>query len=228
MEIGAFSLNCLTYPWGFIGARPVQNNHPTQKQNPILLVHGYGLNRLSMCILSLYLKRKGYPWVWSINHPVLKDDITAFAKELDHKIQWYCHYTQSTDVTVIAHSMGGIVSTLAMKNHNSPISRLITLGTPWKGTKMHILGLGKQVSQMAPSHPIIQQLVPPSIPHLAIWSKQDWILLPTENAIRDNLNHTQIDHIGHLSLLISHRVFSTIHQFLQCDEAQSTDSLRHR
>ena len=196
--------------------------------NPIILVHGYGLNRLSMCVLSLYLKRKGYPWIWSINHPVLKDDIPAFAKELDHKIQWYCHYTQSTDVTVIAHSMGGIVSALASQNHSSPISKLITLGTPWKGTKMHILGLGKHVSQMAPEHPVTKQLLVPTIPHLAIWSTQDWILLPTENAILDNLNNIRLDHIGHFSLLVNHRVFTTIHQFLQSDDAKPTDSLRHR
>lgn len=228
IEIGAFALNFLTYPWGFIGGRPYSNPSPKIEHPPILLVHGYGLNRLSMFFVSLYLKNKGYPHIWSINHPVYKDDILLFAEELDQKIRWYCHITQQPNVTIIAHSMGGIVSAIAHKQHNSPIHKLVTLGTPWRGTKMHMLGIGKHVKQMAPEHPVIKNLSVPKIPHLAIWTKQDWILLPNENAIREELNHISVEHIGHFGLLLHHRVFRLIHQYIQQDDSQPTDSICHR
>ena len=228
IETGAFFLNMFTYPWGFIGARPYQNPNPRLDHPPILLVHGYGLNRLSMFFIEIYLKRKGYPHIWSVNHPVHKDDLLAFAQELDQKIRWFCHITKQPSVTIVAHSMGGIVSALAHEKHNSPINKLITLGTPWRGTKIFILGLGKHVRQMAPEHSIIQNLKIPPIHHLAIWTKLDWILLPNENAIRDGLNHIPLENIGHFSLLFHHRVLSLIHQFLQEDATQTTDSLCHR
>lgn len=228
IEIGAFFLNMFTYPWGFLGARPYQNPNPRLEHPPILLVHGYGLNRLSMFFVELYLKRKGYPHIWSVNHPVHKDDLLLFAEELDQKIRWFCHITKQPSITIVAHSMGGIVSALSFEKYESPINKLITLGTPWNGTKMHVLGLGKHVKQMAPDHPIIQNLKVPSIPHLAIWTKLDWILLPNENAIRDGLNHTSLGNIGHFSLLVHHLVLSLIHQTLQEDDTKSSDTLCHR
>ncbi|MAA80462.1 MAG: hypothetical protein CL916_14495 [Deltaproteobacteria bacterium] len=228
IEIGAFFLNMLTYPWGFIGARPYQHPNPRLDHPPILLVHGYGLNRLSMFFVELYLKRKGYPHIWSINHPVLKDDLLLFAQELDQKIQRFCHITKQPSITIIAHSMGGIVSALALEKHQSPINNLITLGTPWRGTKMHILGLGKHVRQMAPEHCIIQGLKVPSIPHLAIWTKIDWILLPHENAIRDGLHNVALEHVGHFSLLFHYRALYLIHQYLQQDDTHTPDTLCHR
>ena len=228
IEIGAFALNLLTYPWGFFGGRPYNNPQSKINHPPILLVHGYGLNRLSMFFVDLYLRKRGYPHIWSINHPVHKDDILLFAEELDQKIRWYSHVTQKPTITVIAHSMGGIVSAIALKKYNSPIHKLVTLGTPWKGTKMHMLGIGKHVKQMAPEHPIIKNLTVPSIPHLAIWTKQDWILLPNENAIREGLHNTYVEHIGHFGLLIHHRVFALIHQYIQQDDTQPPDSLCHR
>ena len=228
IETGAFFLNMLTYPWGFVGGRPYQHPNPRMDHPPILLVHGYGLNRLSMFFIKLYLKRKGYPHIWSVNHPVHKDDLLLFAQELDQKITWFCHVTKQPSVTVIAHSMGGIVSALAIEKHSSSINKLVTLGTPWSGTKIHILGLGKHVRQMAPTHSIIQNLIVPSIPHLAIWTKLDWILLPNENAIRVGLNHVSLENIGHFSLLFHHRVLYLIHQYLQQDDTQAPDTLCHR
>ena len=228
IEVGAFFLNMLTYPWGFIGARPYQNPNPHLDHPPILLVHGYGLNRLSMFFVGLYLKRKGYPHIWSVNHPVHKDDLLLFAQELDQKIRWYCHITKQPSVTIVGHSMGGIVSAIALEKHDSPINKLVTLGTPWSGTKIHVLGLGNHVRQMAPSHPIIQKLKVPSIPHLAIWTKLDWILLPNENAIRDGLRHVSLEHVGHFSLLFHHRALNLIHQYLQQDDTQTPDTLCHR
>ena len=159
----------LTYIPGWLPSRPTQNPNPKVNHPPILLVPGYGLNRMSMFVISVYLKRLGYEWVWSINHPVQKDDVLAFAEELDEKIRWYCHYTQANEVTVIAHSMGGIVSNLAIQNHNSPVKKLISIGTPWKGTKLYMFGLGKHVRQLAPTHPIIEKMIVPTVPHLSLW-----------------------------------------------------------
>ena len=123
-------------------------------------------------------------------------------KELDRKIQWYTHYTQQDKVHIIAHSMGGIVSMLSHQKHQSPIASLTTLGTPWKGTKMHMLGLGKHVRQLAPGHPIIQKMSLPPFPHLAITADLDWILLPSENAILKNMQNTQIKNINLIRPLI--------------------------
>ena len=222
-EVCAFFLNLLTYPWGWLPSRPHQQ---PGEGLPVILVHGYAVNRLSLSVISWYLRRKGYPWVWSINHPVLKDDLMAFAESLDKKIRWYCHYTQHKEVLVVTHSMGGIVSMLAHTKFQTPIAKLVSLGTPWKGTQMQALGLGKHVKQMSPTHMIMRNLENPPFPHLAIWSKMDWIVLPTENAIKEELNHYAVDQVGHFGMLINHHCIQKIHQFLGNHEP--TNPIRDR
>ena len=220
-EAAAFFLNLLTYPWGFLPSWPKRNETTTMQADPILLVPGYGLNRFSLLPLAIYLRLRGYPWVWAINHPIHLDDIPTFAKHLDEKIRWYSWRTQSPKITVIAHSMGGVVSALALQNHQTPIGTLITLATPWRGTRMRVLGLGKQVKQLSPQAPVIKSLQTPSIEHRSFWSKQDWILLPTENAIKEGLKSYEIPYVGHFSFLISHRVSNSIHQYLQEHDSKS-------
>ncbi|MEC7987208.1 MAG: hypothetical protein VX278_18710 [Myxococcota bacterium] len=226
VEVVAFFLNTLTYPWGFLPSLPWHNPHSERQADPILLLPGYALNRFSMLPLAIYLRLRGYPWVWTVNHPVHLDDIPTFAKHLDEKIRWYKWRTQSERITVITHSMGGIVSALALQHHQSDIGTLITMATPWRGSRMSVFGVGKQVKQLSPQSDVIQKVRPPTVDHLALWSQQDWILLPTKNAIKEGLESREIRHIGHFSFLIHHRVFSTIHQYLQ-QKYDSKSSIHH-
>ena len=118
-----------------------------QYNQPILLVPGYGMNRLSLWF-KVYLQQQGHRWVWNINHPVIKDDLDAYAEALCEKAEHLCFRSGETKVILIAHSMGGLVSRLAIQKRPERFKGLISLGTPWKSTAAHIFTIGRSGQQM--------------------------------------------------------------------------------
>lgn len=199
---------------GWISSLPA----PTQENDspPIILVPGYSLNRLSMWALERYLRTCGYTNILAINNPILKDNIHAFAAHLGRTIDDFSWRNQNKPVTLIAHSMGGIISRTYIEKHGSEkIAAVITLGTPWKGTLNHRIGLGRHVHQMSPTSEFCANPTPLSVPHLSVWSTRDWIVLPSRHAVHEKHNMHQITHSGHFGMLFSTDVFHLIRNFLQ-------------
>ena len=183
---------------------------------PIILVPGYSLNRLSMWALERYLKTCGYTNILAINNPILKDNIHAFAEQLAKVIDDFSWRNQNKPVSLIAHSMGGIISRTYIEKYGAEkIAAVITLGTPWKGTLNHRIGLGRHVHQMDPRSEFCSNPKPLSVPHLSLWSSRDWIVIPTRNSIHEEHNMQEVTHSGHFGMLFSTKVFHIIHNFLK-------------
>lgn len=183
---------------------------------PIILVPGYSLNRLSMWALQRYLRTCGYTNILAINNPVLKDDIHAFARHLEKVIDDFSWRNQDKKISLIAHSMGGIISrTYIEKCGSEKIAGVITIGTPWKGTLNHRIGLGRHVHQMRPASEFCADPKPLSVPHLSLWSPRDWIVIPSRNSVHEEHNMHEINHSGHFGMLFSIDVFHIIRRFLK-------------
>ena len=56
-------------------------------RNPVLLVHGYALNRGCWTFLQTYLHTRGWEWVWAINHRPRSSPIPVYAKRLGRAIE---------------------------------------------------------------------------------------------------------------------------------------------
>ena len=190
--------------------------------SPIIFVPGYALNRLSFWALQRYLKTCGYGNTLAINHPVLKDDLNEFTNKLAKTIDDFSWRNQGRPVTLIAHSMGGIVSRTYIENFGADkVASVITIGTPWKGTLMHRISFTRHVHQMAPTSSFCRSPKALSVPHLSIWSSRDWIVLPTQNALHEEHHSHLCSHSGHLGMLFSADIFQTIRNFLDQTNATS-------
>ena len=192
---------------------------PPEKQEddspPIILIPGYSLNRLSLWALQRYLKTCGYHNILAINNPVLKDDIHEFARYLSKAIDDFSWRNQNKPVTLIAHSMGGIISKTYIEKYGSEkITAVVTIGTPWKGTLNHRIGIGRHVHQMSPESEFCKTSRPIPVPHLSLWSSRDWVVIPSENSIHEEHNMHKITHSGHFGMLFSLDVFRIIHSFI--------------
>jgi pimeloyl-ACP methyl ester carboxylesterase len=178
------------------------------------------LSRQTLFWLALFLKRRGRQWVWTINHPVLADDIPTFAHHLSTSIDTLCRLSGAKTVDIVGHSMGGVVAGWSAK-HLDPhhrIRRIVTLGTPWKGTRVHILGFGKQCHALAPDSPVIKAIAEPTTQVTSIWSPQDAIVLPSENTIIPGISSVEIPNVGHMGMLLHGGVFRAVFQALQTGE----------
>lgn len=198
---------------GWLPKLPPENRF--DESTPIIFVPGYALNRLSFWALQRYLHSCGYTNSWAINHNILRDDITEFSKDLACHINDFSRRNNHQKVVLVAHSMGGIVCNHYLQTYGTEkVAGLITIGTPWFGTIIHRLGFGKHVHQMKPKTALVDTPKQIPVPHLCFYSSQDWVVLPTQNALHPENNSKMIANSGHVSMLFSVQIFHDIRNFI--------------
>ncbi|MEC7946005.1 MAG: alpha/beta fold hydrolase, partial [Myxococcota bacterium] len=182
---------------------------PSEERIPVLLVPGFGLNRGSMFMLALYLRRCGWRWVHAINHRPRNTTVPLLARNLAHEIEETCAAAGVEKVDVIGHSMGGIVAAFYINelNGRARVRRLVTLGTPWAGTRAWVFGWRREARDLAPGSPVLAAAVPPRVPTTSIWSASDAIVLPPESSVLQGASVVQLAHVGHLEMLFNGRAW---------------------
>ncbi|MBI5272561.1 MAG: hypothetical protein HY861_01085 [Chlamydiia bacterium] len=192
---------------------------------PILLVNGY----LSFGSTWYYLRRK---LVQARLGPVYTMNVGSFssieyyAREVGKKIAQIRDATGRSDISLVAHSKGGLVSayyaTRHAKKEGIRITDVITIGCPLAGTPVAKMGLGHDAAQMHPDHPFNVQLrndmlAHPEIRFAHIASATDLIVsldsaLPAETAG----SYRRIFHnLGHLGLVLSPRTAEQVCKWLK-------------
>jgi len=200
---------------------PRLSQMPATSHPPVLLVPGYGLNRSSLWFLGRFLEYRGWNWTWSTSLRQRDATIPKMAAELMDAIQKLRQITGADRIQVVGHSMGGIVASYAINQLDGAqyVERLVTLGTPWRGSDMHIFGVGRIAREMAPSSAVLTELSASSVPLTAIWSWEDAVVCPPENAQPLEHEDTQdapsvqsicIPKLGHMEMLLSVRVHRAV------------------
>lgn len=194
-------------------------------RNPVILVHGYSLNRACWTFLQTYLHTRGWEWVWAINHRPRSSPIPVYAKRLGRAIERLREKTGADQVDLVCHSMGGVVAAYALKEfgYASQVRRLVTLGTPWSGTKTYIFGWRREAADMAENSEVIQSLSDYEGDTVALWSRHDHLLVPLESAAPDHAHTIELKHLGHLEMLTSARVFRMVADALQSGGSDSIE-----
>lgn len=233
-EIAAHALIIALLPFGWWPSSPAQKRRqrdlaetpdPTAVRNPVLLVHGYGLNRACFTFLQTYLHTRGWQWVWAANHRPRSSPIPVFAKNLGRSIERLREETGAEQIDLVAHSMGGVVAAYALKEfgYAKYVRRLITLGTPWDGTKTHVFGWMRECQDLAPGSEVIEAIADYQGDTLAVWSRHDHLMMPLKTAAPDHAETIELKHLGHLEMLTSARVFRLIADCLQSDGARKEE-----
>jgi pimeloyl-ACP methyl ester carboxylesterase len=189
----------------------------------ILLIHGYYRNQTDWWWLRSKIAKHKYP-VFTVNLvPPLASiaDITSInipAKIAQIKLKTGCE-----DIVLIGHSMGGLVaSQYAMHmDHEKLICAVITIGTPFYGTKVSIMAAGENAKDMRPGSKFLANLRErvTKNPHkfFQIMTRMDNIVFPWHSAALDDIPDTQklvLPHAGHLEMLHSKEVARQINQII--------------
>ena len=182
--------------------RPLSDGPP---QPPILLVPGYGLHRMGLIPLAAYLRRRQHRWVWAVNNPTWRNDIPAFAESLSRTVERMRRVSGADQVDIVGHSMGGIVAAHYINHAGGAgvVRRLVTMGSPWQGTKMHIFGVGRQCHALAQDSLEIRGACPVAAPVTTLWSPTDGTILPVSNATFEGAHAVELENLGHNSMVFS-------------------------
>ncbi len=193
----------------------VQSDEP-----PILLIHGYMMRGWSLMYLKKRLEKDGWSNVYTWSYIPPFKSIPDYAEQLKREVDKILKNGPHDKVVLIGHSMGGLLARHYI-NHlqgKSHVEKLVTLGTPHKGTQLWSFTYSPCGVDMRPGSDFLKKLraVPAGIETLSIYSSFDEIIIPYQNCHLSGKNvlNKKFDDLGHMMLIFSSKVYEEIRSFL--------------
>jgi triacylglycerol lipase len=115
---------------------------------PVLLIHGYGCNSGYWHPLSKALAKARITHYAVDLEPVFLE-IDGYVPLIRDAVETLCADTGQEKIIIVAHSMGGLATRAYLRDHGSErIAKVITIGTPHRGTGLANFGAGPNSRQM--------------------------------------------------------------------------------
>lgn len=181
---------------------------------PVLLVHGYTCNRGAWWWMRRRLERAGLG-VATLNLEPMYAGIDDYVETLHRRIEEVCRDAGSQQLTLVAHSMGGLVCRAYLARHGAArVAQVVTIGTPHRGSEIARIAPGRNGRQMEPDSPWLRALaakgLPPGVAATAIYSLHDNFVMPQQCATMEGWRPEPVAGIGHLAMGFSPRIANTI------------------
>jgi triacylglycerol esterase/lipase EstA (alpha/beta hydrolase family) len=206
-------------------APPLLDGPDRRDAPPIVLLHGFGTSSRVLAPLARRLCRE-------LRRPVVRcalggalplhlGDVRRTARRVHAEIEQLAARSAFDHVDVVGHSLGGLVAAYLLKclDRGRRIRRVVTLGTPHRGTPLAILGVlllglvSRAVWQMLPGAPLLEELATTPVPErselIAIGSDADGVVprafasvLPAPRQV-----NALVTELGHVDFLVSRKAF---------------------
>jgi triacylglycerol esterase/lipase EstA (alpha/beta hydrolase family) len=176
---------------------------------PIVLVHGYMMNRTAMYALRRALVRHGFRNVVYIEPrpktASLEKQADMFASALRRVSAW----ADEAPVTIIAHSQGGLIARIATVRHaDLPVAQIISIGSPHAGTVLAGPTFTANGVQMRWGSAFLKGLPPPRVRFTSIYSNLDNIVFPKESSVLGE--SIEVIGLGHHAMCMSPKVLEHV------------------
>ncbi len=185
---------------------------------PVVVVHGYAMNRANFTLLARRLARRGHGPILGFEYWTL-GRVGRAARQLAAFVAEVRAATGATAVDVIGHSMGGVVGRYYAAFHggDASIANLVTIGSPLTGTGVSALALGFASRELVAGSPLMTRLAaaPPPAHMLALWSEADVFTPASRQHAQAGVTVRTYPDLGHVAMLASSRVADDISAFLR-------------
>ena len=205
-----------TIPLGAYDPGPQRTEGGDSTRTPVILIPGYGMNRSCLFFFQIYLRRRGFPWVWIVNNRPHSATVPRYAERLGEAVQRMLRESGGQKVDLVCHSAGGVIAGWYVRQLGGAASvrRLVTIGTPWHGTRTAVFGQRAHARDLLPGSDIVAGIAAPPCPTWAIWTRTDGMMVPFSTAAPDGVNTVEVQDEGHLSMLYSARVYRLVRDIL--------------
>jgi triacylglycerol esterase/lipase EstA (alpha/beta hydrolase family) len=191
-----------------------------RKPAVILVPGAFGQELVYWNVWEFFLERDGFH-VYPTSFPRFTlSDLRIASRMLADKVEEVLAVEDTDKVTLIGHSMGGLVARHYLKflGGSKRVSHLSCLGTPHHGTWTAATApVLTGTRQILPGSPFLTELndtgsTHGGVPILNIWSKWDGIVLPAESALLElpGVENRVIPYAGHWGLLVSRKAYGHI------------------
>jgi triacylglycerol esterase/lipase EstA (alpha/beta hydrolase family) len=182
---------------------------------PVLLLHGLMCNAGVWHPLKRHLAARGIGPLYALSYGPPLASIEFFADQAAAKIDAILAATGGRQVTVVAHSMGGLVARAYVRRWGGAKVRLvITIGTPHRGSMLAHVFPGRSLAQMRPRNPWLTELGTSAVesppPIVSLWSWHDSMVAPQTSSELAQAENVALVGIAHNALLSDPEVFRRV------------------
>ncbi len=187
----------------------------TRGPRPIIVLHGYAMNRANYLPLAFRMSRAGLGPIFGFEYWTL-GRVAAGARQLGWFVDEVLAATGADAVDIIGHSMGGVVGRyyVSLAGGDGLVRNLITLGSPHAGTDVSGLGIGHPTRELLLGSKLVTRLAaapPPRDTRLTvIWSRADALVPGAKQKPVPGAEIILYDDLGHVALLGSRRVAAEV------------------
>jgi pimeloyl-ACP methyl ester carboxylesterase len=205
--IGEVLAVAISWPLIALHRLAIRDPAPAPARLPVILVHGVMVNDGVWFAMRRYLARQAVGAVYTINYGPPYGDIEHFAEQLGAKIESACAATGVARVSLVCHSMGGLVARAYVRQRGpARIERIVTIGTPHHGSIFARGVAGRCLAQMRPGNAWLAELnrdesKPSPVPITSIWSRHDSLVAPQASGELACAENVAVVGVGHNALL---------------------------
>ncbi|HWB73069.1 MAG TPA: hypothetical protein VG452_12715, partial [Egibacteraceae bacterium] len=195
---------------------------------PVVLVHGYLLNRGVFLRLSGALRRAGFGHVRSFDYPQQRWSLPEIAGRLGREVDRAVGDRAAARCMIVAHSMGGIAARYYIQHlgGDARVDTLVTLATPHRGTYAAGLAVGPAAEQMywesAFMRDLEQTARPGPVRYVSYYTDLDACVVPADSAKLTTpalqAVNIRVRDTGHMSMLGSDQVIRSVVGYLSRPE----------
>jgi pimeloyl-ACP methyl ester carboxylesterase len=208
-EWGMAALVSAARPAGFF-ALPGGNG-----PRPIIVLHGYAMNRANFVALACRLRAAGLGPVFGFEYWTL-GRVAAGARQLGWFVDEVRAATGAAEVDLVGHSMGGVVARyyVTLAGGDRYVKNVITLGSPHAGTDLGGLGIGHPARELVLGSKLVQRLgAAQPLAHAkltTILSHADALVPAAQQPEIAGAERIEYADLGHVTLLGSKRVANEV------------------
>lgn len=206
----AFLAHGLLLPLGGVAAGGRGERRPDQ--HTLVFVHGLGANRGGLLPLRGWLRLHGHRRQLAFGYRS-RGSIEAIALALKRSLD---ERVRGGRISLVAHSMGGLVARYYLQRLGGArrVDRLVTLGTPHRGSHAANFVPSPLVRQLLPEGRFIRELnglpAPPGLRATSIVAGRDLLVQPVDSARCPFGDAVRFDELGHVELLFRPEVFAAV------------------
>jgi triacylglycerol lipase len=211
-----------SYPLSFVKRLWRPDPSDTTSSPPVILIHGLYHNASAWIFYRWWLRRAGYQRVYLFNYNSLRSTFWEISGQLDKWIVETARSFPGESVLMVGHSLGGLLAKVYAGRKDGgqgpAVRAVVTLGSPHKGSRMTVFGIGRLAKSLAFSSTLIKELeeirIPSEVDCTAIYSPVDNMVLPAESLKGPpGWNDVRTEPICHVSMLYHGPTFE---QVLKC------------
>ena len=198
-----------------LGTRPLPAGPDTPARLPVVLVHGYFCNHALWRPMARRLAARGHP-VGAVDLEPVSASIDDYAPRIAAAVDALRRRTGATRVALVCHSMGGLAARAYLRAYgDEAVARVVTLGSPHRGTLHAAFGRGANVRQMRRDSAWLRDLAAGEPPErcrrfTVMLSWQDNIVAPQCIQTLDGAQTVAFSGLGHVSLAYDRRVADAV------------------